>query len=75
MKYILITKDILTQNKLSEVEYSSLRKISIELKTTYCSVYECFLYNEALKKAPKKLSQVRFNQQYKIVSVAHQMSP
>ena len=75
MKYILIKKDILTQDKLSEVEYTSLRKISIELNTTYCSVYECFLYNESLKKAPKKLSQVRFNQQYKIVSVAHQLSP
>ena len=63
MKYILITKNIITQDKLSEVEYSSLRKISIELNTTYCSVYECFLFFESLKKAQKKLSQVRFNQQ------------
>lgn len=70
MKYLLITKDPATQATISETEYKSLRKISQDLDSTYCSIYECFLLNEGEKKPPKKLSQVRFNKKYQIKAKA-----
>ena len=41
MKYILITK--LENGESIEKVYSSIRKISQELGTTYCSCYSNFL--------------------------------
>ena len=64
MKYILITKNE-TQETISEVEYKSIRKISQELKTTYCKYI--FLMHYENRQPPKKLSQVRFNKKYKII--------
>jgi hypothetical protein len=66
MKYLLITKND-TQETVSEVEFKSIRKISQELKTTYCSCYENFLMHYENRQPPKKLSQVIFNKKYKIV--------
>ncbi len=69
MKYFLITKDLETQTEVSRVEYSSLLQISKDLKTTYCSCYNNFLSNENPGMKPaKKLSQVRFNKKFKIIS-------
>jgi hypothetical protein len=68
MKYILRTLNPITQEVINEVEYKSLRKMSQDLDTTYCSVYENYLHNEGIKPPAKKLSQVRFNKAYKIVS-------
>ena len=65
MKYILITK---VENSYPIIkEYSSLRKIAQELGTTYCSCYSDFLDSvEPNRKPSKKLSQVMFNNKYKI---------
>ena len=69
MKYILFTKN--TDGTIAtETEYKSLRKISQDLDSTYCSVYECFLFNEGEKQAPKKMSQLRFNKKYQIKAKA-----
>ena len=68
MKYILITKNIDTQIEQSRKEYNSLLQISKDLNTTYCSCYNNFLLTETqTQKPPKKLSQVKFNKQYKII--------
>ena len=68
MKYILKTLNPVTQEVISETEYMSLRKMSQELDTTYCSVYNNYLHNEGMKPAGKKMSQVRFNRTYKITA-------
>jgi len=68
MKYILKTLNPVTQEVISETEYMSLRKLSHDLETTYCSVYNNYLHNEGLKPAGKKMSQVRFNRTYKITA-------
>jgi len=69
MKYILITKNPETQVEASRVEYTSLLQISKDLKTTYCSCYNNFLSHEMPETKPaKKLSQVKFNKKYKIIS-------
>lgn len=65
MKYILITLD-----NDSRKDYKSLLQMSKDLNTTYCSVYNNFLSHETPNqvKPPKKLSQVKFNRKYKIIS-------
>ena len=69
MKYILITKNPETQVEASRVEYTSLLRISKHLKTTFCSCYNNFLSHEMPETKPaKKLSQVKFNKKYKIIS-------
>ena len=69
MKYFLITKNPETQVEASRVEYTSLLQISNDLKTTYCSCYNNFLSHEMPETKPaKKLSQVKFNRKYKIIS-------
>ncbi len=69
MKYFLITKNPETQTEASRVEYTSLLQISKDLKTTYCSCYNNFLSHEMPETKPaKKLSQVKFNKKYKIIS-------
>ena len=69
MKYFLITKNPETQTELSRTEYTSLLQISKDLKTTYCSCYNNFLSHENPEMKPaKKLSQVKFNKKYKIIS-------
>ena len=69
MKYFLITKNPETHEEVSRVEYSSLLQISKDLKTTYCSCYNNFLSHEnPVTKPAKKLSQVKFNKKFKIVS-------
>jgi hypothetical protein len=69
MKYFLITKNPETQVEASRVEYTSLLQISKDLKTTYCSCYNNFLSHEMPETKPaKKLSQVKFNKKYKIIS-------
>lgn len=69
MKYNLQTKDN-EGNIISEKEYTSLLQISKDLKTTYCSCYNNFLFNELPDGKPaKKLSQVKFNRRYTIKSV------
>ena len=69
MKYFLITKDPETQAEISRADYSSLLQISKDLKTTYCSCYNNFLSHENPETKPaKKLSQVKFNKKYKIIS-------
>ena len=69
MKYFLITKNPETQEELSCTEYTSLLQISKDLKTTYCSCYNNFLSHENPEKKPaKKLSQVKFNKKFKIIS-------
>jgi hypothetical protein len=69
MKYFLITKNPETQAEASRVEYTSLLQISKDLKTTYCSCYNNFLSHEMPETKPaKKLSQVKFNKKYKIIS-------
>jgi hypothetical protein len=69
MKYFLITKNLETQAEASRVEYTSLLQISKDLKTTYCSCYNNFLSHEMPETKPaKKLSQVKFNKKYKIIS-------
>ena len=69
MKYILITKNPETQVEASRVEYTSLLQISKDLKTTYCSCYNNILSHEMPETKPaKKLSQVKFNKKYKIIS-------
>ena len=66
MKYILITLDNNVQK-----EFKSLLQMSKDLNTTYCSVYNNFLLQETpdVVKPPKKLSQVKFNRKYKIISL------
>ena len=66
MKYILITLD----NNVRK-EFKSLSQMSKDLNTTYCSVYNNFLLHETPYevKPPKKLSQVKFNRKYKIISL------
>ncbi len=72
MKYFLITKNPETQVEESRIEYTSLLQISKDLKTTYCSCYNNFLSHENPEtkpaKKPKKLSQVKFNKKFKIIS-------
>ncbi len=69
MKYFLITKNPETSEEVSRVEYSSLLQISKDLKTTYCSCYNNFLSHENPETKPaKKLSQVKFNKKFKIIS-------
>jgi hypothetical protein len=69
MKYFLITKNPETQVEASRVEYTSLLQISKDLKTMYCSCYNNFLSHEMPETKPaKKLSQVKFNKKYKIIS-------
>ena len=69
MKYFLIMKNPETQAEESRIEYTSLLQISKDLKTTYCSCYNNFLSHENPEtKPPKKLSQVKFNKKYKIIS-------
>ena len=46
MKYFLIEKNDKTGEELSRIEYSSLRQMARDLKTTYCSCYANFLLNE-----------------------------
>jgi hypothetical protein len=66
MKYILITLDNNVQK-----EFKSLLQMSKDLNTTYCSVYNNFLLHETPDdvKPPKKLSQLKFNRKYKIISL------
>ena len=69
MKYILITKDIITQEPIHEQEFKSIRQMAKSLDSTYCSCYSNFLYHfdpEGTKPS-KKHSQVQFNNKYKIV--------
>jgi len=70
MKYILIT---LTPEGMSQsqTEYKSLLQISKDIKATYCSVYNNFLMYETPDevKPPKKLSQLKFNKKYKVLSL------
>jgi hypothetical protein len=69
MRYILITKNQDDNTEMSRKEFSSLLQLSKELKTTYCSCYNNFLFHENPNSKPaKKLSQVKFNRKYKIVS-------
>jgi len=70
MKYFLIEKNDKTGEELSRIEYSSLRQMARDLKTTYCSCYANFLLNEDPynTKQPKKLSQTKFNSKFKIIS-------
>ena len=68
MKYILIKLDVATQAEQSRTEYFSLCQMSKDLCTTYCSCYNNFLLNETTtQRQPKKLSQLKFNRQYKII--------
>jgi hypothetical protein len=70
MKYFLILKNPETQAEESRVEYTSLLQISKDLKTTYCSCYNNFLSHENPETKPaKKLSQVKFNKKFKIISL------
>ena len=69
MKYILISKNSDDQTEQSRKEYTSLLQMSKDLSTTYCSVYNNFLLHEHPdSKPPKKLSQVKFNRKYKVIS-------
>ena len=71
MKYILIEKNVETQEPISQTECKSLLQMSKDLKTTYCSCYNNFMTHEMPDAKPaKKLSQVKFNKKFKIVSVA-----
>ena len=70
MRYILITKNIETQQQIEEKEYKSLLQMSKDLKTTYCSCYENFLCSEDPNRPKgRKRSQVKFNQRYEIKSL------
>jgi len=69
MKYILVEKNLDTQECISQKEYRSLLQMSKDLKTTYCSCYNNFMSNEMSDMKPaKKHSQVKFNRKFKIVS-------
>lgn len=70
MKYILKIKDISTDSIVSEKVFKSIRQISEELDTSYCSCYNNYLLNIGeITKPPKKRSQVAFNKQYSITSI------
>jgi hypothetical protein len=70
MKYILITLSPEGTSQ-SQTEYKSLLQISKDINATYCSVYNNFLMYETPDevKPPKKLSQLKFNKKYKVLSL------
>ncbi len=68
MNIILITKDINSQEVVSEKAYKAVSQIAKDLNTSYCSCYHNYLLNIGeTTKQPKKRSQVLFNKQYKII--------
>ena len=67
MKYILETRNIENGEVESTKEYRSLLKMSKELNTTYCSVYNnAIYYEQENSQQPKKKSQIMFNKKYRI---------
>ena len=69
MKYILITKNLDTQEIINEQVFKSINQIVKSLDTTYCSCYNNYLVNIGEVKQPKKRSQVLFNKKYTIKDV------
>lgn len=71
MNLILITKDINTDQIISEKAYKSINQISKDLNVSYCSCYHNYLLAIGeITKQPKKRSQVKFNKQYQIIDIA-----
>ena len=71
MKYILETRNLESGEIESTKEYTSLLKMSKELNTTYCSVYNRanIDYDNPVIKPPKKKSQLMFNKKYMIRTI------
>lgn len=71
MNLILITKDINTDQVISEKTYKSINQISKDLNVSYCSCYHNYLLTIGeITKQPRKRSQVQFNKQYQITDAS-----
>lgn len=67
MNLILITKDINTDQVISEKAYKSISQIAKDLNVPYCSCYHNYLLSIGeITKQPRKRSQIQFNRQYHI---------
>lgn len=64
-KLIINIQDGNTEERL----YTSLLQLSKDIDSTYCSVYNNYLFNLGEMKAPKKRCQLAFNKKYKIVDL------
>ena len=71
MKFILQTKDIETQEVVSEKQFESIRQIFLDLKGahTYCTVHKNAMYKINNIKAGKKYTQQLFDKKYCIINV------
>ena len=70
MKFILQTKDIETQEVISEKKFESIRQIFLDLKGyTYCTVHKNAMYKINNTKQGKKYTQQIFDKKYNIINI------
>ncbi len=71
MKFILQTKNMETQEVISEKEFESIRQIFLDLKGayTYCTVHKNAMYKINNIKQGKKYTQQLFDKKFNIINI------